>query len=100
MTGRRHHQRYALSGPQLGTLEVLGHVEVEFDDGRDLVITTRAATVVGEEVTLYLADATQTMAIRARVVESRLDAVKGDALRQVRLARLEGTGARTITPSE
>ena len=57
-------------------------------------------TVVGEEVTLYLADATQTVAIRARVVESRLDAVKGDALQQVRLARLEGTSARTITASE
>lgn len=96
MNGRRHHQRFALSEPLWGTLEVMDLVDLESGDGREFFITTGAAAAVGEEVTLYLADETETVLIRARVVESRLHIVNGDVRHRVRLARLLEMPAPTV----
>jgi hypothetical protein len=91
VTRRRHHQRFALSEPRRGTLEVLDLVDLESGDGREFFITTRAAAEAGEEVTLYLADAEEHVSVRARVVESRLHMVNGEVCHQIRLARLDET---------
>jgi len=93
MTGRRHHQRFALSEPQSGALEVLEHADIESGNGREFVMTTRAAALVGEDVTLYLADAAEMVSVRARVVESQRHVVNGAVHHRVRLARLDETPA-------
>jgi hypothetical protein len=91
MTGRRHYQRFALSETPWGTLQVVELVDFESGDGHELVITARAAATEGEEVTLHLADATEAVSVRARVVESRLHMVNGEVCHQIRLARLDET---------
>jgi hypothetical protein len=93
MSGRRHHQRFALSEPQSGALEVLEHADIESDNGREFVMTTRATALVGEDVTLYLADAAEIVSVRARVVESQRHVKNGAVYQRVRLARLDETPA-------
>jgi hypothetical protein len=89
MTGRRRHQRFAVSSLVTGVLEVLEDVAMESGDGAQFVITTRTAPVVGDQATLHLAGATGTRSIRVRVVESQLHVVKDDVRHRVRLIRLD-----------
>lgn len=89
MTGRRRHQRFAVSSLVTGVLDVLEDVAMESGDGAEFVITTRTPPVVGDHATLHLAGATGTQSIRVRVVESQLHVVKDDVRHRVRLARLD-----------
>ena len=91
MAERRQYQRFALSEPQWGTLEVLEHVDVESVNGREFVVTTRVAATAGEEITLHLAEGTETEVIRARVAESRLHIVNGEVRHRIRLTRVDET---------
>jgi len=93
MTGRRRHQRFAVSSLVTGVLEVLEDVAMESGDGARFVITTRTAVVVGDQATLHLAGATGTRSIRVRVVESQLHVVKDDVRHRVLLARLDDAPA-------
>jgi hypothetical protein len=95
MTGRRQHQRFALSEPQSGALEVLEHVDIESSRGREFVMKTRAAAAVGEVVALHLADAAEMVSVRARVVECRPYIVNGDVHYRVRVTRIDETPAVT-----
>jgi hypothetical protein len=89
MTGRRRHQRFAVSSLVTGILEVLEDVAMESVDGAQFVITTRTAPVVGDEGMLHLAGETGTRSIRVRVVESQLLVVRDDVRHRVRLACLD-----------
>jgi hypothetical protein len=86
MTGRRRHQRFAVSSLVTGVLEVLEDVALESGDGTQFVITTRTAPVVGDQATLHLAGPTGTRSIRVRVVECQLHVVREDVRHRVRLA--------------
>jgi hypothetical protein len=70
-------------------------VDIESGDGREFFATTRATAVIGDEVTLYLADSAEMVSVRVRVVESRRHVVNGDVHHHVRLARLD----ETVAPS-
>jgi hypothetical protein len=89
MTGRRRHQRFAVSSLVTGVLEVLEDVAMEAVEGAQFVITTRSACVVGDHATLHLAGTTGTRSIRVRVIESQLLVVKDDVRHRVRLARVD-----------
>src|SRR5262245_30077869 len=93
MTGRRRHQRFAVSSLVTGVLEVLEDVAMESGDGSQFVITTRTARVVGDLVTLHLAGATGTQCVRVRVVESQLHVVNDDVRHRVRLTALDDASA-------
>lgn len=90
MTGRRRHQRFAVSTLVTGVLEVMEDAAMESGDGAHFVITTRTAPVVGDEATLHIEDATGTQSIRVRVVESQLLVANEDVRHRVRLARVDG----------
>lgn len=89
MTGRRRHQRFAVSTLVTGVLEVLEDVAMEAVEGAQFVITTRSACVVGDQATLHLAGTTGTRSIRVRVIDSQLLVVKDDVRHRVRLARVD-----------
>jgi hypothetical protein len=88
MTGRRRHQRFAVTSMVTGVLEVLEDAAMESGDGAEFVITTRSAPVVGDEATLHFTGATGTRSIRVRVVESQLHMVNDGVRHRVRLASL------------
>jgi predicted ABC-type transport system involved in lysophospholipase L1 biosynthesis ATPase subunit len=93
MSGRRRHQRFAVSTVVTGVLEVLEDVAMESDDGGQIVITTRTAPVVGDLAVLHLAGASGTRSVRVRVMESQLHVVKDDVRHRVRLARIDDAPA-------
>ena len=95
MTGRRRHQRFAVSSLVTGVLEVLEDAAMESDEGAEFVITTRTAPIVGDEATLHLEGATETRSIRVRVVECQLHMVKDVVRHRVRLACVDDTPAAT-----
>ena len=89
MTGRRRHQRFAVTSTVTGVLEVLEDAAMESVDGTQFVITTRSAPVVGDEATLHFKGAAGTRSVRVRVVESQLHMVKDGVRHRVRLACLD-----------
>ena len=84
MTGRRRHQRFAVTSLVTGLLDVLEDAAMESGDGTQFVITTRTAPVVGDEATLHFKGAEGTRSIRVRVVESQLHMVKDGVRHRVR----------------
>lgn len=93
MTGRRRHQRFAVTSMVTGVLEVLEDAAMESDEGTHFVITTRSAPVVGDEATLHFKGAAGTRSVRVRVVESQLHMVRDVVRHRVRLACLDETPA-------
>lgn len=96
MTGRRRHQRFAVTSLVTGVLEVLEDAAMESVDGAQFVITTRSAPVVGDEATLHFKDAAGTRSVRVRVVESQLHMVKDVVRHRVRLACLDEMPASDV----
>ena len=81
MTGRRAYQRFRESMPLEGELRISGDVTVEVN-GRtpDIAVISDTPAVVGEELTLALANGAGQMEFVVRVAESRPQKV-GDVLR-------------------
>src|SRR5262249_53159924 len=90
MTGRRRHQRFAVSSLVTGVLEVLEDVALESGGGGQFVITTSTAPVVGDHATLHFTGATGTRSIRVRVVDSQLHVATDGVRYRVRLASIDG----------
>jgi hypothetical protein len=88
MTGRRRHQRFAVSSLVTGTLEVLEDVPMESREDGQFVITT-TAPIVGDRATLHLTSAAGTRSIRVRVIESQLQVVKDGVRYRVHLAPID-----------
>jgi len=97
MTGRRRHQRFAVTSKVTGVLEVLEDAAMESGEGAEFVITMRTAPVVGDEATLHFTGATGTRSIRVRVVDSQLHMVKDGVRHRVRLACLDEVPAASDT---
>jgi hypothetical protein len=93
MTGRRRHQRFAVTSMVTGVLEVLEDAAMESGDGTQFVITTRTAPVVGDEATLHFKGTAGTKSIRVRVVDTQLHMVEDGVRHRVRLACLDETPA-------
>jgi hypothetical protein len=91
MTGRRRHQRFAVTSVVTGVLDVLEDAAIESADGPQIVITTRSAPVVGDEATLHFKGAAGTRSIRVRVVDSQLHMIQDGVRHRVRLACLDET---------
>jgi hypothetical protein len=89
MTGRRRHQRFAVTSMVTGVLEVLEDAAMESGDGTQFVITTRTAPIVGDEATLHFKGAAGTKSIRVRVVDTQLHMVEDGVRHRVRLACLD-----------
>src|SRR5438045_1724924 len=70
MSGRRNHQRLAITVPIEGTLRVIRDVLVERASRDELVVIGRHAGVVGEALTMETGDAGQG-AFPVQVMESR-----------------------------
>ena len=101
MTGRRRHQRFAVSPLVTGVLEVLEDAVIESVDGSELVITTCNAPVVGDEATLHMESETSTRSLRVRVVETQLHVAEAGLRHRVRLACLDeesGLDAERLVP--
>jgi hypothetical protein len=100
MTGRRRHQRFAVTSVVTGVLDVLEDAAMESIDGTQLVITTRTAPVVGDEATLHFKAAAGTRSVRVRVLETQLHMVNDGVRHRVRLACLDEAPAPAPESSE
>ena len=87
MFGRRSHPRFSITTPSEGTLRVLRDVLVQRAAGHELVAISRQAGVVGEILTLELAERTSgpNAATRVRVIESRPMVLDGAVRHRLRL---------------
>jgi hypothetical protein len=89
MTGRRRHQRFAVSSVVTGVLEVLEDAVIESVAGTELVITTSNAPVVGDAATLHMESETSTRSLRVQVIETQLLVAAAGVRHRVRLACLD-----------
>lgn len=96
MTGRRRHQRFAVSSLVTGVLEILEDVPMESQEDGQFVITT-TTPVMGDQTTLHLTSATGTRSVRVRVVESQLLVAKDGVRYRVRLAPIDGAPPDSTT---
>ena len=88
MAGRRSHPRFAVSTPWDGSMRVLKDVVIHRTDTEELLAVSRTAGITGEEMTLDVMGAGESLGLRVRVVESRPVIVDGSVCHRVRLALL------------
>lgn len=103
MAGRRSHPRFAVSTPWDGSMRVLKDVVIHRTDTEELLAVSRTAGITGEEMTLDVMGAGESLGLRVRVVESRPVIVDGAVCHRVRLALLtdeESTGASDPATAE
>ena len=98
MAGRRSHPRFAVSTPWDGSMRVLKDVVIHRTDTEELLAVSRTAGITGEEMTLDVMGAGESLGLRVRVVESRPVIVDGAVCHRVRLALL--TDEETTAASE
>jgi hypothetical protein len=89
MSGRRSHERFALSSPGTGSVQTLREVVVESGSPREIVVLSRLPGVVNEELTLHLSGAAAELDVRVRVSASRPQMVAGHVRHRIRLEVLE-----------
>jgi hypothetical protein len=103
MAGRRSHPRFAVSTPWDGSMRVLKDVVIHRTDTEELLAVSRTAGITGEEMTLDVMGAGESLGLRVRVVESRPVIVDGAVCHRVRLALLadeESTAASDHSTAE
>ena len=103
MAGRRSHPRFAVSTPWDGSMRVLKDVVIHRTDTEELLAVSRTAGITGEEMTLDVMGAGESLGLRVRVVESRPVIVDGSVCHRVRLALLtdeESTAASDPSTAE
>ena len=90
MFGRRSHPRFSITTPSEGTLRVLRDVLVQRAVGDELVAISREAGVVGEILTLEVAERTSgsNVATKVRVIESRPMVLDGAVRHRLRLEQV------------
>jgi hypothetical protein len=97
MSGRRSHPRYAVAEPWEGTLRVLRDVIVDRVGADELLAVSHAPGIVGEEMSLDLLGAGESLRLRVHVIESRPIVVDGAVRHRIRLA-LVGAAAQFPSP--
>lgn len=75
--GRRSHGRVSVVPPAAGLLRTLGAVDVEAENGSELLVISRVPGVRGEELAIEVGDTIRTHLLRAQVTESRIAVVDG-----------------------
>jgi hypothetical protein len=90
MFGRRSHQRFSISPSTEGVLRVVQDVILQAPSDDELIAVGRRAGVVGDRVTVELANADSPAVIDTRVVESRPMIFDGAVRHQLRLAPVSG----------
>lgn len=90
MSGRRRHERFAVSEPWDGALRVLRDVLVVEDHPGILKAIGHVPAVAGEHMTLEVAGAGAVATLRVRVVESRPIVLDGAVRHELLLAVLDG----------
>lgn len=92
MFGRRSHQRVTMPVPAEGTLRISRDVLVERANPEELVVISRHAGVVGEEVQVtQVEDGPQ--AFRVQVAESQPLVTDGSVRHRIRLRATGSSGA-------
>jgi hypothetical protein len=92
MFGRRSHQRFDISPAREGVLRVLQDVVLHARSEDELIVVGRQAGVVGDLLTVELADDDSSSRIDTRVVESRPIVLDGTVRHRLRLAPVNGAG--------
>ena len=93
MFGRRSHPRFSIATPPEGTLRISRDVLVqEAADGDELVAVSRQAGVVGEALTIEVAEADRgpwKNAMKVRVAESSPIVIDGTVRHRLRLELID-----------
>ena len=89
MSGRRSHSRFVVSRPWNGAMRMLRDVVVQLTGDNELQAFSHAPAIVGEEMTLDVMGAGDTVGFRVKVLESRPVMIDGAVRHRVRLAVLD-----------
>ena len=88
MSGRRSYPRFNIMPSPEGVLSVVRDVTVQRADRDEFLVIGRAAGVVGEVLTIELADGTERSGARVQVVDSVPVIVDGSVRHRLRLRRV------------
>lgn len=91
MSGRRSYPRFDVSPSSEGVLRILRDVTVQRAHENELLVIGREAGVVGDELTLEIAQPLTALSATVRVVESLPILINGAVRHRLRLRR-EGAG--------
>jgi hypothetical protein len=96
--GRRSHLRVSVVPPAAGLLRTLRAVDVESENGSELLVISPVPGVSGEELAIEVGDSTRTHMLQARVTESRIAVVEGAVQYRlrVRVTTPRKTAARPV----
>lgn len=83
--GRRRHLRVSVVPPAVGVLRTFRAVEVESENGAELVVISRVPAVGGEELAIEVSDYIRTRILLAQVTDSRITVVDGSVQYRLRL---------------
>jgi hypothetical protein len=86
VSGRRNHERYALSTPWTGSLTLLRDVMVHRDADGGLVAISQAPGIGHETMTLDLMGAGESVKLLVQVVDSRPIVIGGAVRHRLRLS--------------
>jgi hypothetical protein len=98
MSGRRSYARFNITPPPEGVLRVVRDVTMQREDGEEFLVLGRAAGVVGEVLTVEVAEGEAARGARAEVLESVPVIVDGSVRHQIRLRRV--AGGRNTPPDD
>ena len=98
MSGRRSHSRFDITPSSDGVLTVLRDVTVQDTQENELLVIGREAGVVGDELTLEVADTESAVRASVRVVESLPIIINGAVRHRLRLRRVHGSSSPAPFP--
>jgi hypothetical protein len=96
MSGRRSHPRFAVATPWDGAMRVLRDVFIQRTEGDELQAVSHVAGIAGEEMTLDLMGAGETVGLKVRVIDSRPVMVDGAVRHRLRLAMVNVQDAAPV----
>lgn len=99
MSGRRSHPRYVVATPWDGAMRVLRDVVIHRTEGNELQAFSNVPAVAGEEMTLDVMGAGETIGLKVKVVDSRPVMVEGAVRHRIRLAVLKAPRAEANAPA-
>jgi hypothetical protein len=95
MSGRRSHPRFAVATPWDGAMRVLRDVVILRSESDELHAVSHVPGISGEEMTLDLIGAGETLGLKVKVIDSRPMMVEGAVRHRIRLA-VKSSDAETV----
>ena len=89
MSGRRSHPRFAVATPWDGAMRVLRDVVIQRTESGELQAVSHQPAIAGEEMTLDLMGAGETIGLKVRVIDSRPVMVDGAVRHRIRLCLVD-----------